>query len=444
MTTPAPTTAARGATPSAAASGGEGGSFFGFSAYEWMVARRYLGATKAGKFSLITIIAYVAISLAVMTLIVVMSVMQGFRLTLLDQLLGTNGHAFLQSDEPIGDYDAITANVEAIPGVVRATPLIELPIYASAYGETGALVRGVRRKDILATPHLSGPDSVVSGSFDTFGVGRKGGDEIAIGSRVANALGVRAGDSVTLLTARGSETAFGRSPRQKSYRVGAIYHVGNAEYDSLYIFMPLEQAQLFFKYGDATQQIEIKVDDPIAVKRYRDAIGQAAPGFYLLDWQQKFQSYFSALGVERFIMRLILFLIIVVASLNIVSGLVMLVRNKTPDIAVMRTMGATQGAVLRIFFLSGALIGVAGTITGVVLGIAFVLNVDAIETALSWAFRTDLFPAETYLLDGVPAKLEWAEVASVAGFSLATSFLTTLFPARRAAGLDPVVALRNS
>ncbi len=317
-----------------------------------------------------------------------------------------------------------------------------MPVFASANGETGMVIRGVRREDILRNEYVTGAGHIVDGSADAFGIGDKGGNEIMLGSRVASQLGVRAGDKVRLLTGRGAETAFGRTPRSKVYTVGAIFHVGNAEYDAIYGFMPLEQAQLFFGYGDSVQNIEVNVADPENIKAYRDVLSGVGEGLYVVDWQQRFQSYFNALQVERFAMRLVLFLIIIVATLNIVTGLIMLVKDKTGDIAVLRTMGATQGSVLRIFLLSGTMIGFIGTLAGIVLGSLFVLNIDAIENTLSAILHTDLFPAEVYYLDGVPAKLEMHEVALIAGFSLFMSFITTIYPAMRAARLDPVEALR--
>lgn len=415
-----------------------------FSYFEWMVARRYLGATRSGKgVSLISMIAFGGIMLAVAALISVMSIMQGFRLTLLDQLLGTNGHAHVEMEGgAIADYDDVAARLAAIPGVTEATPLIEQPVFASANGETGMVIRGVRRNEIIANDYITGADHIIDGSVENFGVGEKGGNEILLGSRVASQLGVRSGDKVRLLTGQGAETAFGRTPRSKVYTVGAIFHVGNAEYDAIYGFMPLEQAQLFFSYGDAVQNIEVKIADPERIKDYREQLMSVAPGLYVVDWQQRFQGYFNALQVERFAMRLVLFLIIIVATLNIITGLIMLVKDKTGDIAVLRTMGATQGAILRIFLLSGALIGVLGTLAGIVLGSLFILNIDAIENGLSAMLGTDLFPAEVYYLDGVPAKLELREVGLIAGFTLFMSLITTLYPAARAARLDPVEALR--
>lgn len=418
-----------------------------FSFFEWMVARRYLAATRSGKgISLISGIAFGGIMLAVAALVSVMSIMQGFRLTLLDQLLGVNGHAHVQTNleasVPLTDYERLANVLVTVPGVNEATPLIELPVFASAGGESGMVVRGVRREDILKNNYVTGPGHVVDGSFENFGVGEKGGNEIALGSRVANQLGVRAGDAITLISGQGPETAFGRTLRRKTYTLGAIFHVGNAEYDAIYGFMPLEQAQLFFGFNDSVQKIEVRVDNPEQIKSYRDALTSVGQGLYVYDWQQRFQSYFNALQIERFAMRLVLFLIIIVATLNIVTGLIMLVKDKTGDIAVLRTMGATQGSILRIFLLSGTMIGFLGTIAGVVLGSMFVLNIDPIENGLSALFRTDLFPAEVYYLDGVPAKLEFTETCLIAGFSLFMSFVTTIYPAWRAARLDPVEALR--
>ncbi|MEO0400621.1 MAG: lipoprotein-releasing ABC transporter permease subunit [Pseudomonadota bacterium] len=420
-----------------------------FSYFEWMIARRYLGATKTGQgVSLISIIAFGGIALAVAVLIIVMSVMQGFRDKLIDQLLGVNGHAYVQSADPITDYEPIAAALSEVDGVVSATPLIQSPVYATAAGETGIFVRGMRPQDVTDIQYVSGVDPetgrshVIDGTFEGFGDGPKGGDGIALGSRVAYSLGVRAGDTVTLISGRGAETAFGPTLRRKAYRVAAIFEVGNAEYDNLIAFMPLAQAQLFFGYGDAVEQIEVRVEDPENIARYLPDIEDAAGAFFVRDWRAQNRSYFSALQTERSVMRLILFLIVAVAALNIITGLIMLVKDKTGDIAVLRTMGATQGAIMRIFFLSGSMIGFLGTLAGVVLGASFVWNIDAIETALSAVFNTDLFPADIYYFSSVPAEMQVGEIVRIVLWSLFMSLATTLYPAWRAARLDPVEALR--
>jgi lipoprotein-releasing system permease protein len=420
-----------------------------FSYFEWMVARRYLGATRTGKgVSLISLIAFFGIMLAVAALIIVMSVMQGFRAKLLGQLLGVNGHIFVQSSEPIEDFAGLVDRLAAIPGVVSATPLIQSPVYASARAETGFVIRGVLPEEIRRTTYVAGVDPetgrshVVAGTFETFGAGERGGDEIALGNRLAYSLGVGVGDPVTLISGRGADTPFGPTLRKKTYRVGAIFEVGNSEYDGFIGFMPLEQAQLFFNFGAGVEQIELKVADPERVKEVARRVFDAAPGFEIRDWQQQNQSYFNALRTERSVMRLILLILVVIAALNIITGLIMLVKDKTSDIAVLRTMGATQGSILRIFFISGSLIGVLGTLCGVVLGALFVVNIDAIEHFLSWVFNTDLFPEDIYYFKGVPAELQANEVALIVGWSLLVSFVVTIFPARSAARLDPVDALR--
>ncbi|OFX00351.1 MAG: hypothetical protein A3E78_02980 [Alphaproteobacteria bacterium RIFCSPHIGHO2_12_FULL_63_12] len=420
-----------------------------FSFFEWMIARRYLGATKSGKgVSLISLIAFGGIMLAVAVLIIVMSVMQGFRAKLLDQLLGVNGHIFVQGDGAIANYEELIEKLRKAPGVTEALPLIQSPVYASAYNETGIIIRGVRREDLIAINYVTGVDPetgrshVVAGSFDNFGIGKNGGDEIAIGNRIAWTLGVGPGDKVTLISGRGADTPFGPTLQKKTYTVGAIFEVGNSEYDGFIGFMPLRQAQIFFGFGDAVQQIELKVAEPEKVKSYKEAISALVPDMQLRDWQQQNQSYFNALQTERSVMRLILLLIVAVAALNIITGLIMLVKDKTGDIAVLRTMGATQGSIMRIFFLSGSLIGVIGTIAGAVGGALFVWNIDAIEKFLSAILNTDLFPSDVYYFNAIPAKMQWREVGLIVGWSLFMSFVATIYPAWRAARLDPVEALR--
>ena len=416
-----------------------------FSFFEWMIARRYLAATKSGAgVSLISIIAFAGIMLAVATLIIVMSVMQGFRAKLLDQLLGLNGHVFVQSIESDQITDDLMAQLEAIPGVIQAAPLIQAPVYATTpVGEEAVLVRAMPRDDLMNIGLLTGDEQVIDGSFDEFGIGKNGGNNIALGARLAAMLGVRPGSGVTLITGGGTETAFGRIPvRSKTFIVGAVFQVDNSQYDSSIILMPYEQARLYFSGGQAGEQIEIRIDNADRVDDFLPPIAALTPNHTLLDWRQVIGPYFNALQIERNVMRLILLLIVAVAALNIITGLVMLVKDKTGDIAVLRTMGATQGAIMRIFFLSGASIGVLGTLAGVVFGALFVVNIDAVESVLSWMSGTDLFSADVYYFNEIPAEMQIGEIATIVIFSLAMSFLSTIYPAWRGARLDPVEALR--
>ena len=266
---------------------------------------------------------------------------------------------------------------------------------------------------------------------------------MAIGSRLASALGLRLGDAVTLVSPRGSTTPFGTAPRTKPYRISAIFEMGMAEYDRTMLFMPMEEAKKYFSRGDQVDVLEVIVDDPERVDDYvagmRAALGE---GFYALDWRQRNQTFFTVLEVERTVMFIILSLIVLVAALNIISGLMMLVKDKGRDIAILRTMGATKGAMMRVFLITGASIGFVGTIAGLVLGIVFCWNIEAIRQFVQWLTGTTLMDPTVYYLSRLPADIDVGETASIVVMALVLSLLATLYPSWRASRLDPVEALR--
>ncbi|MBX3570148.1 MAG: lipoprotein-releasing ABC transporter permease subunit [Rhizobiaceae bacterium] len=412
-----------------------------FSAFERLVAWRYLRSRrKETVISVIASISFVGIMLGVATLIIVMAVMNGFRAELLNRILGVNGHLILQAtDLPLDDYDAIAQRINGVSGVKYAIPLIDGQVLASGMAGpgTGALVRGIQGDNLGKIAMVA--NNIRQGSL----VGFDAGEGVAIGRRMADNLGLALGDRITLVSPEGDETPFGTTPRVKAYPVAAIFEVGMSEYDSSIIYMPLHEAQLYFNMENQAQSIEIFVDNPDGVEGLKAGVEEAAQRpIYLSDWRQRNQTFFSALQVERNVMFMILTLIVLVAALNIISGLVMLVKDKGRDIAILRTMGATRGAVLRIFLMTGAAIGITGTLAGVALGIVVCLNVERIRQFFSWLSGTVLFNPELYFLSQLPARMDMSETLSVIAMALVLSFIATIFPAWRAARLDPVDALR--
>jgi lipoprotein-releasing system permease protein len=299
------------------------------------------------------------------------------------------------------------------------------------------LVRGIRGTDLANLGSIA--RNIKQGTLDGFDQGQG----IAVGSRLAEQLSVRAGDNLTLVSPRGAVTPFGTTPRIKAYKIAAVFEIGMSEYDAAFVFMPLAEAQAYFgRSGDVTA-IEVYTDNPDRVDSFRKLISDAAARpIYMLDWRQRNATFFNALQVERNVMFLILTLIVLVAALNIVSGLIMLVKDKGSDIAILRTMGATQGSIMRVFLITGSSIGVVGTLAGFLLGTVVCLNIDAIRRFLSWLTHTDLFSPELYFLSKLPADMDFKETAAVVVMALGLSLLATLYPSWRAARLDPVEALR--
>ena len=369
-----------------------------------------------------------------------MSVMNGFRVELLRSILGLSGHITVQSQMGnLADYDAVTARIKTITGVTRAVPIVDGQVMASQNGaNAGVLVRGIRRGDLANVEVLV--EKLSPRALQYF----EGDESVIIGQGLANKLGLRLGGDITLISPRGNVTPFGTTPRIKTYHVIGTFRIGNTLYDNNYIFMPLGEAQLYFNTGDAVNGIELMVRDPEADLALVPQIAKAAgPQTRLVTWQQLNNTVLQALEVESSTMFLILSLIILVATLNIVSGLIMLVKDKSGDIAILRTMGATRGAMMRVFFIAGASIGVVGTIIGLVIGLLFCTYIENIRQFLSSLTGKTLFDPTVYFLSRMPAKMDPGEVAAVVAMALVLTFLATLYPSWRAARLDPVEALRH-
>ena len=411
-----------------------------FSKFERLVAKRYLRAKrKEGFISVITGFAFTGIALGVATLIIVMSVMNGFRHELLSRILGINGHIGIMSPlgYPFNNYKEAVKDLAEIEHVQVVIPMIENQLLVSAgKAAEGAMVRGLRAEDLMKKPILA--NSMKNVDLKDFS-----GDNVIMGVRLATKMGIVPGDKITLISPNGKVTAFGSVPRMKSYQVIGTFDVGMYEYDSNFIFMPLEAAQTYFGLKGAVTHIDVTLDDESVLRSVRKVIEESVgAGAYVYDWKQSNAAFFNAIDVERNVMFLILTLIILVAAFNIITGLIMLVKDKGRDIAVLRTMGASKGMIMRIFFMDGAFIGVIGTSIGLILGLWFCHNIENIRQFLQNIAGRDLFSAEIYFLSKLPARVDNLEVLTVALISLLLSFLATLYPAYRAAKFDPVEALR--
>jgi lipoprotein-releasing system permease protein len=411
-----------------------------FSTFEWMLSLRYLRARrKEGFISVIAGFSFLGIMLGVATLIIVMSVMNGFRHELLQKILGLNGHLLIQPlDKPLTDWAEVAARVDKVPGIKLAAPIVEGQALASSpFNSGGVLVRGIRLEDLEKLPSIA--KNIKQGSLKGF----DSGEGVVIGRRLADDLSIRAGDNITLVAPRGAVTPMGTMPRIKVYKVAAVFEVGMSEYDSSMVFMPLKESQAYFNRAGDVTAIEVYTANPDNVDSYRKAVEAAAKRpIFMIDWRQRNATFFTALQVERNVMFLILTLIVLVAALNIVSGLIMLVKDKGQDIAILRTMGATQGAIMRVFLITGASIGVIGTLVGLGLGVVIALNIESLRQFLSWLTSTDLFSPEIYFLSHMPSDMDTSETVAVVVMALTLSLLATLYPSWRAARLDPVEALR--
>ncbi|WP_226577429.1 lipoprotein-releasing ABC transporter permease subunit [Acuticoccus sediminis] len=411
-----------------------------FGALEWSIARRYLRARRRERaISIVSTLSITGIVLGVAALIIVMSVMNGFRTELFSRILGISGHVVVQAADGMPGYEGLAEKLEAIPGVDRAVPYVLGQAYATGNGgATGILLRGVSRKDMERTPLLD--EHMVAGTLKNFGEEEKG---MVIGAGLARALGVTIGDKVTVMTQDGPVTPFGQTPQIDNFPVIGIFDVGMSQVDGTIAYLPIAEAQLYLNMDDQATGIEIFSDSPDDMDGLKAAIAEAADRpLYLSDWRQNNRAYYSALTVERNVMFIILTLIVLVASMNVISSMTMLVNEKTPDIAIMRTIGASRGTVLRVFLMVGLTIGVGGTLIGLGLGTLIAVNIENIRQAITTIFNIQLFPPELYYLTQIPSDISSTQTTMVVVISLLLALIATIPPAWKAATTDPVEALK--
>ena len=412
-----------------------------FSPVETMLALRYIRARRSeGFISVIAWFSLLGITLGVATLIIVMSVMNGFRTELINRILGLNGHLAIYQSTSTGieDYHQLTLKLTEWPGVVAVTPQVEGQVMASVNGNNlGAVVRGVIWSDLAARkPLWSSLDDAEIAAF-------RDDKAVLIGKTMAFNLGLRVGDTMTILAPRGRATAFGTLPVRRNVKIGGIFDVGMYEYDSAFIFMPLDISQAFFGLDDSVTGIELYARNPLQIQQMKGAISaELGTDKRVFDWRDRNASFLNALAVERNVMFLILTLIILVAAFNIISSMIMLVRSKQADIAVLRAMGAGRLSLMRVFLLTGSSIGIVGTLVGTLVGLAFCWNIDAIKQAIEGLSGAELFAAEIYFLSKLPAVVDMREVVMVIAMALGLTLLASIYPAWRAARIAPAEVLR--
>src|ERR1700747_106817 len=411
-----------------------------FAPFEWMLSARYLRARRReGFISAIAGFSFRGIMLGVATLIIVMAVMNGFRKELLDKILGLNGHLLVQPlESPLTDWKDVADRISQVQGIRLAAPVVDgQGLGSSPFNAAGVFIRGIRADDLNNLTSIA--KNIKQGSLEGF----DGGQGVSIGRRLADQLSLHAGDMITLVSPKGAVTPMGTTPRIKPYRITAVFEIGMSEYDASFVFMPLPEAQAYFNRNNDVSAIEVFTTNPDKIDSFRKSVTEAAGRpVFLVDWRQRNSTFFNALQVERNVMFLILTMIVRVTALNIISGLIMLVKDKGSDIAILRTMGSSQGSFMRIFLITGAAIGVVGTIVGFLVGMLICLNIESIRQFLSWLTNTELFSPELYFLSKLPAEVDFGETSAVVIMALTLSFLATLYPSWRAARLDPVEALR--
>ncbi len=419
-----------------------------FAGFEFLIAWRYLRARRAeGGVSVMTWISFLGVALAVAALIATLAVRSGFRYEFVGTILGANPHMSVygaatvlengQLDRSVSNYAEIAEAVAVVDGVVHAAPTVTGQVMVTANSRnSGVEVVGIRYDDLIEVPLIAEPE-LARGDLGRFNEG------VAIGSGVARELGVNAGDMIRLISPDGARTPFGTSPRISAYEVVYIFQVGRWDIDRTRVYLPFEEAQSYFNRDGTADRIEVMLQDPEAVDQMMLPVFQAAgDGAVIWTWRDSSGAFLQALQMEDNVMFIILSILVIIATLNIVSGLIMLVKNKGRDIGILRTMGLSEGSVLRVFFICGASVGVFGTIAGVAMGCAFAIWIDPIFQAVNWIAGGGVWDPSVRFLSTLPARLEWGDVGSAVTLSLGLSFLVTIFPARRAARMNPVEALR--